>query len=84
MIFLVASIQGLDAGKPSSTLQAWVNTDSHDQALATINDLIATEGGQILSIIESTVTIQDDYFPPCKSLDAYMEAELEDIALRYS
>lgn len=41
------------------------------------------EGFKILTILECEKTEKDDYFAPCQSLDVFMRAEKEGVAIRY-
>lgn len=83
MMFLVLDIQSTNHTDQGSQLSAWVNTHEHNEAIAILSKELSLQGWVISDIIESSTTSEDDYFPPCTSLDAYKEAEAGVFALRY-
>lgn len=47
-------------------------------------DKLDVDGWEIVNVIEWEHTEKDDYFAPCSSLDAFICAEKDGIAVRYS
>lgn len=84
MIFLVLEAQATIDTKKYTTITAWVNNNNQNTALTLISEHLASNGWQITHIVECDETKITDYFPPCKSLDAYKEAEIKGFAIRYS
>jgi len=83
MKFLVLEVQSDVAIKKCSSIQGWVNTDSCKEANKIIAEKLLGEGLVVISVIECAQTEKDDYFAPCKSLDAFLCAEKDGIAIRY-
>ena len=84
MIFLV--IDAVSSGDVAKQVKvnAWVNTDSQAEARSIAEKHLSLAAWAVREIVECTVTREDDYFPPCKSLDAYKKAQANGvIALRY-
>ncbi len=84
MMFLVLEIQSTQHLDDCSQLSAWVNVSNQQDALLTLSEELSTQGWAITNIVECTKTLQDDYFPPCKSLDAFNEACEHHLALRFA
>ena len=81
MVFIVYKVFGAEC--KSRNARVWVATDDLLEAEELAGSRMVEEGFQIVKKIEITLTIEADYFPPCKSLDAYFEAEADGIAIRY-
>jgi len=84
MIYLVLDIQSTAHSDESGQLSAWVNVDSHNEAVALLSEELPLQGWVVTNVVESSVTVEADYFPPCKSLDAFNEALNSLFALRFS
>ena len=76
-------IQSKDCGNKYSGAQAWVKASTQEDAYMIIAEKMEAEGFKILTILECEKTEKEDYFAPCKSLDAFICAEKEGIAIRY-
>ncbi len=83
MMYLVLDVQSTGHTDESSLLNAWVNVTTHPEAMQVLSEELSLLGWVITDIIESTQTIEDDYFPPCTSLDAFNEARQSLLALRF-
>lgn len=77
-------VQSTGHTETCSRLNAWVNVSSVNEAMSILNEELSLLGWAVTDIIESTVTNESDYFAPCKSLDAYNEAQKTLLALRFS
>ena len=64
--------------------KVWVNSNHHEPAEALAIKQLIADGYEINTVIENTITHKDDYFPPCTSLDAFLRAERDGIAILYS
>jgi len=83
MMYLVLNVQSTIHTENCSKLNAWVNVKSHVAAMEILHEELSLEGWALLNVIESSETVESDYFPPCKSLDAFKEAEKNLLALRF-
>lgn len=84
MMFLVLEARKDYGNKERIMVQAWIRTSCREQARTAAEQQLHIDNCSIIKLIECTSTTRDDYFPPCRSLDAYLEAEQHGIALRYS
>ena len=84
MIFLLFEIQLSANNQHYKTARVWVNDNQHESAQALATTKLSADGCIIITIIENTTTQKDDYFPPCSSLDAFILAEQNGIAVLYS
>ena len=82
-MYLVMEVQSTNNTENCSQLNAWVNVRNHGEAMEILHQELSQEGWVLINIIESTVTDESDYFPPCPSLDAYKQAQRELFALRF-
>ena len=76
-MFLVLEIQSKDSGNKYSGAQAWVKASTQEDAHMIISKKMEAEDFKILTILECEKTGKEDYFEPCKSLDAFICAERE-------
>jgi len=83
MMFLMLDVQSTKHIENCSQLSAWVNVNSQTEAMGILHDELSLQGWALTSIIDSSITDESDYFPPCSSLDAYKEAERSLFALRF-
>jgi len=83
MMYLVLDIQSTEHTDKLQQLHAWVNVVQQSDALNILGEELSLLGWSITDIIESTTTEKSDYFPPCKSLDAFNEAAKGLFALRF-
>ena len=65
-------------------MKVWVDTHDLDEAKSKALDKLEQEGVEVLSVVEVVVTDKSDYFPPCTSLDTFVRAETEGIAILLS
>ena len=65
-------------------MKVWVDTHDLDEAKSKALDKLEQEGVEVLSVVEVAVTDKSDYFPPCTSLDTFVRAETEGIAILLS
>ena len=84
MTLLLFEIQKIELGEHFSIAKVWVNDDNHQLSEDRAVKKLSEDGCTIDSIIEITATQQEDYFAPCSSLDAYMLADRDGIAVIYS
>ncbi len=84
MIYMVLDVQSTQHTDKCSLLNAWVNVHTKNEAMSIISDELLMQGWAVTNLIEATPTTEDDYFPPCTSLDAFNEAEKSLLALRFS
>ncbi|MDH5571015.1 MAG: hypothetical protein OEY89_04565 [Gammaproteobacteria bacterium] len=68
----------------TNIVKIWINTDDINSAQTIALNRLNQEGIEVTSTVEIIETDKGDYFPPCSSLDAFMQAELEGIAVLYS
>jgi len=83
MMYLMLDIQSTNHTEKCAQLNAWVNVDSHVAAMEILHEELSLEGWALTNIIESSLTDESDYFPPCTSLDAFKEAQSGLLALRF-
>ena len=83
MMYLVLDVQSTQHTDKLQQLHAWVNVADQSDALIILGEELSLQGWSITNIIESTVTNETDYFPPCESLDAFNEAAKGLLALRF-
>lgn len=67
----------------SCDAKVWVDTHDHDEAKSKALDKLEQEGVEVLSVVEVVATDKSDYFPPCTSLDTFVRAEAEGIAILF-
>ncbi len=84
MMYLVMDVQSTEHTEKCSLLNAWVNVRTQGEAMDMLSDELSLQGWAVTNIIEATVTVESDYFPPCTSLDAFNEASKSLMALRFS
>jgi len=84
MIYLVLDIQSTAHADECAQLSAWVNVDNDNEAVAILSEELPLQGWVVTNVVESSLTVESDYFPPCKSLDAFNEAANSLFALRFS
>jgi hypothetical protein len=82
MMFLVLDVQSTKHIDECSQLNAWINVNSHLEAMEILHEELSLEGWALTNIVESSNTDESDYFPPCTSFDAYNEAKKGLIVLR--
>ncbi len=83
LMYLVLDVQSTSHTDEQSKVNAWVNVSSTDEAMNIISDELSLLGWAITEVIETTTTKETDYFPPCKSLDAFSEAAKGLYSLRF-
>lgn len=84
MILILAEINLTSNNNTYSLAKVWVDKSDADMAEVLAISLLKDAGCTIKCIIENTTTTKDDYFPPCTSLDAFMLAEQDSIAVLYT
>ena len=84
MTLLLFEIQKIESNRHLSIAKVWVKDENHELSEDKAIQKLTEDGCIIDSIIEITTTQKDDYFAPCASLDAYMLAESDGIAVIYS
>ena len=84
MTLLIFEIQKIESNKHFSIAKVWVNDENYELSEVQAIQKLTEDGCIINSILEITATQQDDYFAPCTSLDAYMLAERDGIAVIYT
>ena len=84
MMYLVLAIKSTTDIDNTSQLSAWVNVETHNDALAILSEELSIRGWVVTDVLESMVTDETDYFAPCKSLDAFNEASKGLLALRFT
>jgi len=83
MMYLVLDVQSTNHTDNCSQLNAWVNVKNQVAAMEILHEELSLEGWALTNVVESSETDESDYFPPCKSLDAFKEAEKNLVALRF-
>lgn len=83
MMYLVLDIQSTGHSEHCSQLNAWVNVNTHNDAMSILFDELSLQGWVVTNVIECTKTDASDYFEPCTSLDAFNEAKRGLLALRF-
>lgn len=83
MIYLVLDVQSTAHTDNCSQLSAWVNVYTHNDAISILNEELSLQGWAVTKVIESSATEENDYFSPCKSLDAFNEAKTGLFSLRF-
>ncbi len=83
MMYLVLDVQSTNHIDECSQLNAWVNVNSHIEAMDILHTELSLEGWALINVIESTITEESDYFPPCASLDAFKEAQSKLFSLKF-
>lgn len=83
MFHLVLDVQSTLHTDDYKKLKAWVNVNSHNEALAILCEQLSLQGWAMTNVIESVATEESDYFEPCEALDAYNEARQNLLALRF-
>ena len=84
MIFSVFQIVSNTDNTSISIAQVWIDTLKLDEAMSLAAQALETDGWCMRKLIEITTTTKDDYFSPCQSLDAFLRAEQDGLAIRYS
>lgn len=82
MILAILKIKS-STNTSSNTAKVWINTDDIDSAQTMALNTLKQEKIEVISIIDIIETDKSDYFPPCTSLDTFMLAELEGVAVLY-
>jgi len=80
MVLVICTIKS-DNELFSNNVKAWVDTDDLEEAKIKTLHKLAQEGMEVLTIVEAVKTERNDYFPPCTSLDTFIRAEQEGIAI---
>jgi len=84
MILIIAEIH-LPTNTEAYTLaKIWVNNNNDNEAETLALTKLTDDGCSGIRIIEATATEKDDYFAPCTSLDAFIRAQQEHIAIIYT
>jgi len=83
MMYLVLDVLSTKHADESCKLHAWVNSRTQGDAMEILSEELAQQGWSMTNLVESTSTTEDDYFPPCTSLDAFNEAKKGLLALRF-
>jgi len=83
MMYLVLDVQSTGHTENCCQLNAWVNARNQTEAMNILSEELSLEGWAVLDIIDVSVTDESDYFPPCKALDAYKEAQQKLLSLRF-
>jgi len=83
-MYLVLNVQSTEHIDNCSLLNAWVNVPDRNEAMKILSEELSHKGWVVTDIIDSSITDESDYFPPCKSLDAFNEAKSSLFALRFS
>ena len=83
MLYLILDIQSTRHTDECCRLNAWVNVSDHNEAKAIVSEELSLQGWAITNVLESQSTEASDYFPPCKSYDAFKEASSGLFALRF-
>ena len=65
----------------SSMVKVWVNSDDPVVAEQRAHTHLQHKGIHAVSMIDVIETDRTDYFPPCKSLDTLVRAEIEGVAV---
>lgn len=84
MMYLVLDIQSTAHTDECSQLNAWVNVPALNEAIAILSEELSLQGWAVTNVVDSAITHESDYFPPCESLDAFREASKGLFALRFS
>jgi len=74
MMYLVLDVLSTEHSDTARQLHAWVNVSTQSEAMTILGDELAQNGWSMANVVEVTTTTKDDYFAPCKSLDAFNEA----------
>jgi len=83
MMYLVLEVQSTEHTNKCSQLNAWVNVRSQNEAMEILHEELSQEGWALTNVVEASTTEENDYFPPCTSLDAFKEAQRGLLALRF-
>ena len=83
MIYLVLDVHSAEHTDKCDQVNAWINTINKSDAMSIISKELSAQGWVVSDIIEASNTNESDYFPPCKSFDAYNEAKKGVFALRF-
>jgi len=83
MIYLILDVQSTAQTDECCQLNAWVNVHNQNEAIAILSEELSLQGWAVTQVLESTSTEVSDYFPPCKSYDAFKEASSGLLALRF-
>ena len=83
MLYLILDIQSTAHTDECSQLNAWVNVHDNNEAIALLSEELSLQGWAVTNVVESQSTEASDYFPPCKSYDAFKEASSGLFALRF-
>jgi len=83
MMYLVLDVQSTGHIEKCCQVNAWVNARNQAEAMNILSEELSLEGWAVLGIIDVSATDESDYFPPCKSLDAYKEAQQKIFSLRF-
>ena len=84
MILILFKIQPVKSHHHYTIAKVWVNNNNTESAEAQATKKLSSDGYKIKEHIETTPTQKDDYFPPCNSLDTFIQAEQDGIAVLYS
>lgn len=82
MIFLALEVQSTKHTDICHSLNAWINVDSQPEAMGILHEELSLEGWALIRLLDSSTTVESDYFAPCKSLDAFKEAQTKQFAYR--
>jgi len=83
MMYLVLDVQSTEHTENCCQVNAWVNARNQSEAMNILGEELSLEGWAVLAIVDASSTDESDYFPPCKALDAYKEAQKKLFSLRF-
>lgn len=83
MMYLVLDVQSTGHAEKCCQVNAWVNARNQAEAMNILSEELSLEGWAVLDIVDISSTDESDYFPPCKALGAYKEAQQKLVSLRF-
>jgi len=82
-MYLVLDVQSTEHTENCCQLNAWVNARNKAEAMNILSEELSLKGWAVVDIVDASATDESDYFPPCKGLDAYKEAQQQLFSLRF-
>ena len=78
----MVQLRSLDIPGLGSSAQCWVRAEQQDDAAAIAADALREKGWRVAEVEEVTTTQLSDYFSPCLSQQAFLQAEQQGFACR--
>ena len=82
MFLLMLQLGSLNTPEQDSFAQCWVRTEQQEDTIPIATEALREKGWRIAEVKEITTTQLSDYFSPCLSQQAFLQAEQQGFACR--